>query len=142
MVTRDDVESFLDRLSHGGAVVREVEPSLWAVRPAGLLDFDVVVSINPPVLVLTIDVMPLPGDAVQQAALTRRLLELNASDLVHGAYGIQRESVVLTEALELAHLEYEEFLAAYESMALALPTHLREFAHDRVADATPASEAR
>ena len=35
---------------------------------------------------------------------------------------------VLTEALELEHLDYEEFLASYESMTLALATHLRELA--------------
>ncbi|MCU0634567.1 MAG: YbjN domain-containing protein [Gemmatimonadaceae bacterium] len=142
MVTRDDVESFLDRLGPSGAQVREVEQTMWAVRPAGALDFDVVVSINPPVLVLTIDVMPLPTDPAQLATLSRRLLELNASDLVHGAYGIQQESVVLTEALELSHLEFEEFLAAYESMTLALSTHLRDLATYRVAEATPATEAR
>lgn len=141
MVTRDDVESFLDRLTPSGAVVREVDQTMWAVRPSGALDFDVVVSLNPPVLVLRIDVMPLPSDPAQQAALTRRLLELNASDLVHGSYGIEDDSVVLSEAHELSHLEFEEFLASYESMTLALPTHLRELAHFRDA-ATPATEAR
>jgi hypothetical protein len=33
---------------------------------------------------------------------------------------------VLTEALELSHLDFEEFLAAYESMLVALASHLRE----------------
>jgi len=45
---------------------------------------------------------------------------------VHGSDGIEGNSVVLTEALELAHLDYEEFLASYESMTLALASHLRE----------------
>ena len=38
----------------------------------------------------------------------------------------EQDTVVLTEALELSHLDYEEFLAAYESMTLALSSHLRE----------------
>jgi hypothetical protein len=46
---------------------------------------------------------------------------------VHGAYGIAQNSIVLTEALELEHLDYEEFLAAYESMTHALASHQREF---------------
>jgi hypothetical protein len=58
--------------------------------------------------------------------LYRRLLELNASELVHGSYGIEVNSVVLSEALELSHLDYSEFLAAYEGMTLALASHLRE----------------
>jgi hypothetical protein len=128
MVTREDIETFLDRLSADGATHRELEPGLWLVRPGGALDFDVVVTHNPPVVLLRVKVMPLPADAAAEAALSRRLLELNATDLLHGSYGIDREDVVLTEALELEHLNFEEFLASYESMTLSLTTHLRELA--------------
>ena len=74
-----------------------------------------------------------PKDESALATLSRRLLELNASDLVHGSYGIEDDSIVLTEALELSHLDYEEFLAAYESMTLALASHLRELGSYREA---------
>jgi hypothetical protein len=126
MVTREDIESFLDRLSSEGASYQEVEPGLWIVRPSGALDIDVVVHYSPPVVVLRVKVMNLPSDETRVATLSRRLLQLNATDLVHGSYGIERESIVLTEALELSHLDYEEFLAAYEGMTLALASHLRE----------------
>ena len=128
MVTREDIETFLDRLSSDGASHAELEPGLWIVRPGGAIDFDVVVTHNPPVVLLRVKVMPLPANAAELAALSRRLLELNATDLLHGSYGIDREDVVLTEALELAHLDYEEFLASYESMTLSLTSHLRELA--------------
>jgi hypothetical protein len=128
MVTREDIESFLDRLTVDGTTYREVEPGLWIVRPGGALGLDVVVNYSPPVVVLRTKVMDLPEDSAAQASLSRRLLELNATDLVHGAYGIEGDAVVLTEALELSHLDYEEFLASYESMTLALASHLREFA--------------
>jgi hypothetical protein len=126
MVTREDIEDFLDRLGADGASHQEVEPGLWVVKPGGSLDFDVVVTHNPPVVVIRVKVMPIPADAGESAALSRRLLELNATDLLHGAYGIDGEAVVLTEALELAHLDFEEFLAAFESMTLSLTSHLRE----------------
>jgi hypothetical protein len=77
--------------------------------------------------------MDLPSDDVSCNGLARRLLQLNASDLVHGSYGIEQDSVVLTEALELSHLDFEEFLAAYESMTLSLTSHLRELATYREA---------
>ena len=32
----------------------------------------------------------------------------------------------MSEALELSHLDYEEFQAAYESITVALASHLRE----------------
>ena len=133
MVTREDIEAFLDRLSADGATYQEVEPGLWVVKPGGALDFDVVVTHNPPVVLLRVKVMPLPASAEDAAALNRRLLELNATDLLHGAYGIDGDAVVLTEALELAHLDFEEFLASFESMTLSLTGHLRELAAFREA---------
>lgn len=75
--------------------------------------------------------MDVPKDAATEDKLNRRLLELNASDLVHGSYGISDGAIVLTEALELSHLDFEEFLASYEGMTLALATHIRELASFR-----------
>ena len=131
MVTREDLESFLDRLRNEGADYEEVETGLWRVRPSGLLDVPVVVHYNPPVVLLRVKVMNVPQQNGKGAQLNRRLLELNATDLVHGSYGIAGNEIVLTEALELEHLDFEEFLASYESMTLALATHLRELASYR-----------
>jgi hypothetical protein len=128
MLTRDDIEVFLNKLTAEGESYEEIEQGLWVVRPGGNLELDVVVHYSPPVVLLRVKVMNVPEDDGRCADLNRRLLELNANDLVHGAYGIAQDSIVLTEALELEHLDYEEFLAAYESMTLALASHLREFA--------------
>jgi len=133
MVTKEDIEGFLDRISAEGASYREVEPGLWIVKPGGELDFPLVVNYTPPVLLMRVKVMSLPKDESDLATLSRRLLELNASDLVHGSYGIEEDSVVITEALELAHLDYEEFQAAYESISVALASHLRELGSYRQA---------
>jgi hypothetical protein len=133
MVSREQIETFLDRLTGDAASYREVEEGLWVVKPGGELDIDVVVNYSPPVLLLRVKVMDLPSDPSLCAPLYPRLLQLNATDLVHGSYGIAEDAVLLTEALELSHLDYEEFLAAYEGMTLALASHLREFATYREA---------
>ena len=133
MLTKDDIESFLVRLAATGASYSEVEPGFWIVRPSPDSDLSVAVNFSPPVLLLRVDLMPLPNDGARTAELTRRLLELNASDLLHGSYGIQNDQIVLTEALELSALDYEEFLASYESMTLALASHLRELGSYREA---------
>ena len=77
-------------------------------------------------MILRVKVMTLPTSPESRAVLSHRLLELNATDMVHGAYGIEGDSIVMTEALELEHLDYEEFQAAYESITVALASHLRE----------------
>jgi hypothetical protein len=133
MVTRDDIESFLDRLTSEGASYDELEPGLWLVKPSGELDFNIVVNYTPPVVLLRVKVMSLPKDDHAIATLSRRLLELNATDLVHGSYGIEENSIVMTEALELSHLDYEEFQAAFESITLALASHMRELGSFREA---------
>jgi hypothetical protein len=131
MVNREDLESFLVRLGAEGASYTEVEPGMFVVRPGGTPDAQVVVHLTPPVVLLRMNVMPIPADRETSGKLSRRLLELNANDLVHGAYGISGENIILTEALELANLDYSEFLAAYESMTLALASHVRELAQYR-----------
>lgn len=128
MVTPEQIEGFLGRLTAEGASYNEIEPGLWAVQPGGELDMTVVIHHSPPVVVLRVKVMTLPDESTSAATLYRRLLELNATDLLHGSYGIQKGEVVLTEALELSHLDFEEFLASYESIILSLASHLREFA--------------
>jgi hypothetical protein len=133
MVTHEDIVSFLDRLTADGATHSEVSDGIWNVRPAGALDFGVVVNYSPPVVVLRIKVMDLPAEGAQRSALEHRLLELNGNDLLHGSYGIQKNEIVLTEALELDHLDFEEFLSAYESITLALASHIRELASFREA---------
>ena len=131
MVTRDDIESFLDRLGAEGASYQEVEPGLWIVKPGGQLDLDLVVHYSPPVVVLRVKVMTCPSDDDRCAQLNRRLLQLNATDLLHGSYGIEQDAIVLTEAMELSYLDFEEFLATYESMTMALGSHLRELSSYR-----------
>lgn len=101
MLNRDDIEGFLDRLTTEGVDYEEIESGLWVVRPGGNLELDVVVHYSPPVVLLRVKVMNVPADDGKCADLNRRLLELNANDLVHGAYGITQDSIVLTEALEL-----------------------------------------
>ena len=94
MVTKEDVEGWLNRVAADGATgatFSEVEPGLWVVRPSGELNFSVVVNYSPPVVLMRVKVMAIPSKAETVATLSRRLLELNASDLVHGSYGIEQD---------------------------------------------------
>jgi hypothetical protein len=123
MTTRDDIRSFLDRLN---LPVESVADDMWLVRTNE--GAEVVVHYAPPVVVVRVRVMPLPKDAGRAGDLTRRLLEYNARDLVHGSYGIEGDHVVLTDALELTDLDYEEFQASLDSLMLALASHMATLA--------------
>lgn len=122
MISRDDVQSWLERLDGGSLDVREPEPNLWLVRTHE--GAEVVVHYAPPVVILRMRVMELPAQEPRRSDLFRQLLELNARELVHGSYGLEGDHIVLTDALELADLDFSEFEASFDSITLALATHL------------------
>ena len=122
MITRDDLQSFFDRLYGGTLSVMELEPNIWLVRTPE--DAEVVVHYAPPVVILRVRVMELPDSDPRRSELFRQLLEYNARDLVHGSYGLEGDHVVLTDTLELENLDFSEFEASFESITLALASHL------------------
>ena len=126
MVTQEDIQTFLDRVEGGTAEVTELEPGLWRVRTVNGAEF--VVHYAPPVVLLRVRVMEAPAGNDHRSELYRTLLEFNARDLVHGSYGLEGEHVVLTDALELADLDYSEFEASWDSLTLALASHLSALA--------------
>ena len=122
MITREDIQSFFDRLYGGNLSVMELEPNIWLLRSPE--DSEVVVHYAPPVVILRVRVMELPASEPRRGELFRQLLEYNARDLVHGSYGLEGDHVVLTDTLELENLDFNEFEASFESMILALASHL------------------
>lgn len=122
MVTREDIQSWLDRLEGGRLAVEELEPNLWVARNAD--GAEVVVNYAEPVAILRVRVMELPAAEPRRAELFRQLLEMNVRDLVHGSYGLEGDHVILTDTLELENLDYSEFEASFDSMTLALASHL------------------
>ncbi len=122
MITREDIQSYLDRLDAGSMTVTEVEPNLWLARTAD--DAEVVVHYAPPVVIFRVRVMELPASEPRRGELYRQLLEYNARELVHGSYGVEGDHVLLTDTLELADLDYSEFEASFDSITLALASHM------------------
>jgi hypothetical protein len=122
MTSREDLESFLDRM---GVEYQEVDEAMWLLKPTGDGTTDVVVSFAPPVVLLRLKVMGLPPEAedVRLSPFFRRLLELNATDILHGSYGIEANDVVLSDALELEDLDFSELQKSFESMVMAASTH-------------------
>jgi hypothetical protein len=129
MITREDIQSFFDRLYGSNLTVMEIEPNLWLLRTPD--DAEVVVHYAPPVVILRVRVMELPASEPRRGELFRQLLEYNARDLVHGSYGLEGNHVVLTDTLELENLDFSEFEASFESMTLALASHLGALASYR-----------
>ncbi|MGI9038027.1 MAG: hypothetical protein ACR2GQ_04100 [Gemmatimonadota bacterium] len=120
MISREDFESFMIRMELD---FEEIGENLWIVDPDRSGSASVVVSYSPPLVVMRSAVRGVPVDDEERLALYGRLLELNATDLVHGAYGVEDGEVVLTDALEVENLDFSEFQASLESLSIALTSH-------------------
>ncbi|HKK27084.1 MAG TPA: CesT family type III secretion system chaperone [Gemmatimonadota bacterium] len=130
MISREDIESYLIRTDLD---YEEIGEGMWLVRPEGA-DEDtgpaIVASYLPPVLLLRTVIRTVPEGEDAQLRIFRLLLELNAADLVHGAYGLEDGEIVLADTLELETLDFNEFRASLESLALAVTSHLKDLSAD------------
>ncbi|HEU0016366.1 MAG TPA: hypothetical protein VFQ45_21985 [Longimicrobium sp.] len=127
MVTREDVVNFLNRME---LQFEEVDEGMWLASPTEEEEGGarLVISLAPPLLVFRLKVMDVPRDGEKCTELYRILLEANANELVHAAYGLEEEDVVLTESLELENLNFNEFQATVDSFQMAMATHMEALA--------------
>ncbi len=120
--SNDDLASELVRLNRsfepaGDAGVYLV--SMGAGQPPCAL------HLSPPVLVAQVQVSPVfTLNDRGQAQFFRRLLELNASGLVHAAFAIENGQIVLTAALPLENLDSNELEAVLADLDMALGEHV------------------
>ena len=117
MRTEKDVEAYLLRLGRRYRTV-EGQTGTFLVESTGSLP-PVAVRVDPPLGVNRVHL----GEVSQVAdapALFRQLLEMNAGQLVHASYGLEEGRVVLSSALELENLDYNELEAALDEIDVAL----------------------
>lgn len=120
MVTREDLESFFIRMD---VEYEEVDQGMYLVRGrnSGL---PLVIHYSDNLLLIRMKVMELPEHKENALELYHTLLKLNASDIVHGAYGIEENELILSDTLELETLDFLELQASVESMEMAASGHM------------------
>jgi hypothetical protein len=116
MRTEKDVEAYLLRLNRRYRAVDD-KPGTFLVESSGDQP-PVAVRVDPPIVVVRVHV----GDvgARDDAALFRQLLESNARQLLHASYGLDEGRIVLSSALELENLDFNELQATLDEIDMAL----------------------
>jgi hypothetical protein len=84
----------------------------------------VALRLEPPVLLVNVEIGAVPVEPEASRSLFKKLLELNASSLMHAAYGLERERVVLSAGLSLETLDLSELEAVLADVELALSEHV------------------
>jgi len=129
MRSRDDIESYLARAEVPYELVGD--DGMWLVRDSSLGE-NIAIKAAGPLLLFRVKVLEL-AEVTDKAALFEELLGLNVSDLVHGAYGISDDAVVLTCTLQVENLDYNELQGVLDDFSLALANHYEKLSKFRVA---------
>jgi hypothetical protein len=111
MATREAIEHYLIQL---GIPYEMVAENIWIIRDSA----DIVVTFEPPLVIFRAKLMDLPQK--NREPFFQLLLELNATQMIHGAYGIEDDNVVIIDTLQVENLDYNEFQATLEAMLLSL----------------------
>lgn len=123
MNTHEKVESYLLRLaiSH-----QETGKNAWVVSDKDKGIDSLFVALADSLVVMRTNVADAPK--TKREALFADLLKLNASDMVHGAYALDGDKIVIVDTLEGETMDIEEFQASLDAIGLALSQHYKVLA--------------
>jgi hypothetical protein len=117
MKTAADIQSYLLKME---LTYDEPREGTWVVSGIDGVE-NLVITLAGPVTVFRVKLMEIPRHHREE--LFRTLLELNATEMMHGAYGIEGDAVVISDALQLENLDYNEFAATVDDITLAVASH-------------------
>ena len=117
-MSENKVEQYLIELKYS---FQEVNPNFWLLDDAEHNLEGMAIVYTEPLVIFRVQVMNAPEQ--NREVFYKKLLELNAREMIHGAYGLEGEKVVITGSLEYETLDYDEFRATLEAISLALTQH-------------------
>jgi hypothetical protein len=120
MTVKDKLEGYFIDLN---VQYDQKENNLWVITDEERSLQNVLVSIDDQIVTVTVNVMDVPANSNEK--FYEKLLILNATDMIHGAYGIEGKSIVLVDTLEGETLDIEELQASLDSIGLALTQHYK-----------------
>lgn len=115
MATVADVESYLMRT---GVDYEEFEGGTWVIRGESAHSADIVIRVEEPIVVFRMKVGAIPKDGME--GLLRQLLTLNAQEMLHAAFGLEDDMIVVGGAQQLENLDFNEFQAMLDDIYLAV----------------------
>lgn len=124
---RNKIENYMMYLSLN---YEEIGENTWLIRDKDKGLEQVVVIYEEPVVIIRVKVMELPKE--NREPLFEELLRLNASDIVHGAYAVEDNSVIIVDTLVYETMDLEEIQASLDAIGLSLSQHYNRLSKYRV----------
>ena len=126
MIEPAKIEGYMLSLS---LTYETVDDGTWLINDEEKGLENVLVILADPVVIIRVKVMGIP--ARQREEFFEQLLRLNQSDMIHGAYALEGDDVILLNTLVGATLDLEEFQATLDAIGLELAQHYRKLASYR-----------
>jgi hypothetical protein len=117
-MNKEKIEGYLINL---GLSFENVEDNSWLINDGEKGLEQILVLLEEPLLIIRVKIMTAPGKDKEK--FFQQLLELNAQDLLHGAYALDGEDVILIDTLLSETLDLEEFQTSLDGIGLALAEH-------------------
>ncbi len=126
MRSNESIERCIAKYAEGALEVdyEVIEDGLWVIHDEYDNVENIVVHHEPPLIVFRVKLMECPEQNREE--LFRRLLELNATEIPHGAFGLENGNVVLIDTLQSENLDQNELDASIDSLILTIGAHYQE----------------
>jgi hypothetical protein len=115
MTGMSKIESYLIDLDIS---YQEIESNTFLLDDESKGLTSITINLAEPIVVIRVIVMKLPEN--NRADLFEQLLRLNGTEVVHGAYGIDGNNIVIIDTLEYDTMDRHDFEASLDSISLAL----------------------
>jgi len=121
MVTQHDIEIYLDDC---GFPFEKIDEGMWRVESADNNVNNIILTYTEMDLLFRINLMKVPQ--TNREAFYERLLRLNATEIPHGAFGVENDLVVLIDSLEVENLQSNELRASIDSLGFTVAQYYNE----------------
>ncbi len=126
MRTVQDVEAYLGKMHRRYSAVDD-QPGTFLVHGGSNMP-PTALRVDPPLVVLRVHVGDIEGDAAANGTLYEKLLTLNARNLVHTSFGVESGKIVLSAAMELENLDFNELAATLDEVDVTLAQQVPQLA--------------
>ena len=141
MRSANDVEAYLGKMNRRYSPV-DGEPGTFLVH-GGTNMPPTALRVDPPLVVLRVHVGDVEGSAAANGELFEKLLTVNAKSLVHTSFGLEDARIVLTAALELENLDYNELEATLDEIDVTLAQQVPSLAElSKAASVRPSTKGK
>jgi len=117
-MTESKIEQYLIDLM---ITYQQVGKNLWLLDDEERSLHGVAIMQAEPLVIIRAEVMDVPKGNLLE--LFTKLLELNASDVIHGAYALDKNKIILLDTLQYESMDNEDFRASLDSFSMALTEH-------------------